>query len=549
VEAFSVIATMISDCTRRDVLRAMLGLPAALAACSSSSRPTIPDGEIVGASELVGHRLRNHTSISLPADKWERKRIVIVGGGVAGLAAAWRLRKAGLSDFVLLELEQAAGGTARSGKSPVTAYPWGAHYLPVPMSDNHELIALLDEMNLLEGRAEDGSPIIAEQFLCRDPEERVFYRGHWYEGLYLRAGASSEDLQQLDRFNAEINRLVAWRDRRGRRAFVIPVAACSDDAEMIALDRISMARWMNERGFNSPRLRWFVEYGCRDDYGLTLAQTSAWAGLFYFCARLPKPGVETQPFITWPEGNGRLIAHLYQQAKEQIRTGFAVTEIIPTETNGRSGVDVIAISHDEREAIGFRAEKVIFAAPHFLSRHVIRPWRDNPPDHIAEFRYGAWMVANLHLKERPAGCGFPLAWDNVLYDSPALGYVTATHQRGPERGPTVLTYYYPLTDAAQNEARKKLLALSREEWAEVVLSDLQRAHPDIRELTTRLDVMRWGHAMISPHPGFIWNRARQAAINSYRGIHFAHSDLSGVALFEEAFHHGLRAADELLQTN
>ncbi len=29
-------------------------------------------------------------------------------------------------------------------------------------------------------------------------------------------------------------------------------------------------------------------------------------------------------------------------------------------------------------------------------------------------------------------------------------------------------------------------------------------------------------------------------------MHFAHSDLSGVALFEEAFYHGLRAAEEVL---
>jgi hypothetical protein len=27
-------------------------------------------------------------------------------------------------------------------------------------------------------------------------------------------------------------------------------------------------------------------------------------------------------------------------------------------------------------------------------------------------------------------------------------------------------------------------------------------------------------------------------------VHFAHSDLSGLAIFEEAFFHGLRAADE-----
>jgi hypothetical protein len=139
-----------------------------------------------------------------------------------------------------------------------------------------------------------------------------------------------------------------------------------------------------------------------------------------------------------------------------------------------------------------------------------------------------------------------LAWDNVLYDSPSLGYVVATHQRGLDRGPTVFTYYYPLCDEDPRESRSKLLAAGRAEWADVALADLTRAHPDIRNLTERLDVMRWGHAMIRPRPGFMWSQARLSAATAYRGIHFAHSDLSGVALFEEAFYHGIRAADEVL---
>ncbi len=539
---------MNSNCTRREILTAFLGLPVALAACNSRSSLPLPDGEIVGASNEIGHRVRDGWRVTPSADQWESRKVVIVGGGVAGLTAARRLLKTGFNDFVLLELEQAAGGTARSGKSALTAYPWGAHYLPVPLKENVALLELVNEMGLLEGYAEDGSPIIGEQFLCRDPEERIFYRGRWYEGLYLRAGASADDLAQLDRFNVEINRWVKWRDGRGRRAFAIPVATSSDDAEVTALDKISMAQWLDQRSFTSPRLRWWIEYGCRDDYGLKLEQTSAWAGLFYFCARMIAPGHETQPFMTWPEGNGRLVAHLYDKAKARVRTGLAVTEIIPTDLNGKQGVDVIAVDHAGNRAVGIHAEQVIFAAPHFLSRYVIRPWRDAPPAHVAEFQSGAWMVANLHLKERPSpGSGFPLAWDNVLYESQALGYVVATHQRGLDRGPTVLTYYYPLTDADHNAARKRLLSLDRAQWADVVLTDLQRAHPDIRDLTTRLDVMRWGHAMISPRPGFIHGNARRAAAKPYRGIHFAHSDLSGVALFEEAFYQGNRAADEVMR--
>jgi len=133
-----------------------------------------------------------------------------------------------------------------------------------------------------------------------------------------------------------------------------------------------------------------------------------------------------------------------------------------------------------------------------------------------------------------------------LYESPSLGYVVATHQRGLDRGPTVFTYYYPLTDANPHEARARLLSTDWKGWADVALSDLQRAHRDIRALTRRLDVMRWGHAMIRPRAGFLWGGARQKAQQPFGPVHFAHTDLSGVPLFEEAFDHGLRAAEEVL---
>src|SRR5690606_25642807 len=102
----------------------------------------------------------------------------------------------------------------------------------------------------------------------RDPDERLFYKGHWYEGLYPRAGASRDDLSQLARFHREVDAWVAFRDAKGRRAFTLPMAKGSDDAEVTALDRISMADWLDAKGFTSQRLRWYVDYACRDDYGL-----------------------------------------------------------------------------------------------------------------------------------------------------------------------------------------------------------------------------------------------------------------------------------------
>ena len=521
-----------------------------MAACRGTSVPALPAGEIVGASDVFGHRLRDGVQVSVPADAWTNIPVVIVGGGVAGLSAARRLIKSGFDDFVLIELEKAPGGTSRSGSNQNISFPWGAHYIPAPMKENGELVALLNEMGVLEGTDKDGEPIVREEFLCRDPEERVFYKGRWYEGLYLHAGESVEDSNQFQKFNAEVSRWVSWRDSKGRRAFTLPVSACSDDVEVTALDRISMGQWLNERGFNSPRLRWWVDYACRDDYGMTLDQTSAWAGLFYFCSRVNKPEIESQPLITWPEGNGRLVSHLFDTARSRIQLGTAAVELIPVEENGKTWIEVTTLDQDGRSPRGYRAQRVIFAAPKFVARYVIRAFRESPPSYLAEFQFGSWMVANLTLRDRPVQSlhrDFPLAWDNVLYESPSLGYVVATHQRGRDHGPTVFTYYYPLCDEDARTARTRLLETDWRAWADVTLTDLSRAHPDIRNLVERLDVMRWGHAMIRPRTGFMWGPARLEGARPYRSIHFAHSELSGVALFEEAFDVGLRAADEVLK--
>ena len=536
---------------RRELLAAFLGAPLALAACRGrQAEVRFPEGEIVGASDEVGHRLRDHRRVEVAEENWQRTGVVIVGAGVAGLAAAWRLLRGGVEDFVVLELEQAAGGTSRSGERREAAvpYPWGAHYLPAPAKENRALVSLLDEMGVLEGRDDGGEPVVAEQFLCRDPEERVFYKGRWYEGLYLHAGETAEEAAQLEAFNREIDRWADWRDAAGRRAFAIPVSRGSSDAEVTALDRLTMKEWMDARGYTSPRLRWLVDYACRDDYGMTLEQTSAWAGLFYFASRMKRGETEAQPLITWPEGNGRLVAHLYAKAAGHVRLGLAVADILPRDGEERSGVDVLALSHDARQSFGFHAEQVIFAAPQFLTRYLVRPYRDGAcPEHVREFEYGSWMVANLFLNERPREMsGFPLAWDNVLYESPSLGYVVATHQRGLDRGASVFTYYYALTDTEPRAARTRLLDTDWRGWADITLTDMARAHPDIRTLCRRLDVMHWGHAMIRPRTGFVWGGAREAAARPSRSIHFAHSDLSGVALFEEAFDHGLRAAEEVI---
>lgn len=528
--------------SRRELLATFLGAPFALAACRDQSAPArFPDGEIVGQNATLGHVLREGKTFDVAADNWRSVKVVIIGGGVAGLSASWKLSRQNFNDYVLLELEKEIGGTSRSGTGQPVSFPWGAHYLPVPFQENTELIELLDEMALTEGRSSNGDLLVKEEFLCREPEERVFYKGRWYEGLYLNAGASDEDKRQFAQFQKQIDHWVDWRDYAGKRAFVVPSAHCSNNVEVTALDRISFGEWLRQNGFTSERLNWYCDYACRDDYGLKLEQTSAWAGLFYFCSRVRKSGDESQPFITFPEGNGRFVNHLSVKVKDKILRSHMVVSIVPNE----KGVDVVCLADNELR--GFHCEKVIYASPMFTAPYVIRGFNDDAPFAANEFQHNAWFVANLFLNDRPKlrfAKDFPLAWDNVFYESPSLGYVNATHQKGIDYGPAVWTYYYPMCH--EENGRTKLFNYDWHELTDVCMTDVARAHPDIYELCDHVDIMRWGHAMISPRPNFIGSETRAKAQRPYRNTHFAHTDLSGIALFEEAFYHGIRAAKELL---
>jgi len=66
---------------RRELLTGFLGLPVALAACRRTETP-LPAGEIVGASDVFGHRVRDGLRVEIPQDAWSNIPLVIVGPGL-----------------------------------------------------------------------------------------------------------------------------------------------------------------------------------------------------------------------------------------------------------------------------------------------------------------------------------------------------------------------------------------------------------------------------------------------------------------------------------
>jgi hypothetical protein len=72
-------------------------------------------------------------------------------------------------------------------------------------------------------------------------------------------------------------------------------------------------------------------------------------------------------------------------------------------------------------------------------------------------------------------------------------------------------------------------------------------HPEIRDLVEHIELWPWGHGMISPGIHWLWNPLRQEMQDPVGNIHFAHSDMSGVSIFEEAQYHGIQAAKRILE--
>ena len=511
---------------RRELLRALLGAPAlgVLGGCEAPPPEPVP-ASLRGADAERGHRLVRDVTGDWSSAPIRRVPVAIVGGGPAGLSAGWSLARLGV-EFALYELEDELGGTSRSDRSEVSAYPLGAHYLPLPDPANEPLRELLREMGAL---GEGDLP--APEVTVREPEERVFFRGYWYPGLYPYAGASDHDLAQLRRFQRVLDRFASLRDGQGRRAFALPLARSSMDSDLVALDRETAGEWMDRKGFTSRRLRWLCDYACRDDYGLPLAETSAWALLFYWVSRMAGPGEDTAPLLTWPEGNGALVAHLREAVGERAHPGHVVSAIASDE----AGV-TLQMTAAGGERLRVRADRCVLAVPDFVRAQLMAGSVDPSP-------YSSWLVTNLHLRERPAELGSEPAWDNVLYESESLGYVCATHQRGRDFGPTVWTHYLPLL---REDARQALLDAEPAALADAVLHDVERAHPDLRARVERSELWRWGHAMVAPRPGFLEGGHRLERRSAPIGrVHPAHTDISGVALFEEAFFHGTRAAAEV----
>lgn len=519
----------------------LAGIAIAFPACSfvhnKNSFPTI----IAGANSQTGHLLREN-KFPEPS-RTEKISLAIVGGGVSGLSASRWLKKNGFDDFKLFELDTAAGGNSKSGKNEVSSYPFAAHYLPIPNENFKELIDFLSEHNVITGFDEKNLPIYNEYYICFEPEERLFYRGIWQDGLPPKTGLNENEISELSRFfkQAEIYKNAIGKDNLP--AFAIPLEFSSKDDEFMQLDYMTFEEYLKKERYTSSFLLWYLNYCCKDDYGTSIVHTSAWAAFHYFACRSGKASnAESSDVLTWPEGNNFLVKKLTSQIESHVHTEMLTYRV------DRVGDfwNCYVFDVKTKQSVKYICDQVILATPQFVNKKILIAETTVNWD---EFSYYPWIVANITIKDKKELNGLQsLSWDNVLYDSKSLGYVNACHQSFDMHKPqTVITYYYNFSEKSAKEERQAIYEKDESYWKNFIIDDLKKSHPDIEQIVESIDVNVLGHGMVSPVVNFRTSHSRRVLGIGLDNLYFAHSDISGISIFEQAFYRGIFAANQVLK--
>lgn len=529
--------------------RTFLGASAAAAALGAASYLKLESLPVTvqypGRTE--GHWLRDRAARPV-AGSARTAEVVVVGSGVAALTAAWKLTKEGVRDIVVV-LGPELFGNAAAGHAHGIAYPTGAHYLPLPSLESLHVREMLFDLNVILEDPFGTSPYYDERYLLHAPSERVFYKGAWQDGYLPIEGVPASERDQHVAFFKRIEGYSSEEGADGRRGFTVPLELASRDARFLALDQMTFAAWLNQQGFTAPTLTWYLDYCCRDDYGRGAAEVSAYAGLHYFAARIGLArNAQRGAVLTWPEGLNAITRGLVAHA--DLGAGRLLEGIATSIAEDGEGVRIEGMTfagETPGEPFLFKARQAIVAMPLFVAQHVVSGLLDIGFDRASHLpAYAPWMVSNFILHAFPEEAeGAPLAWDNVGYGSRDLGYVVSTHedirQSRPER--TAFTAYSALADMTPEAGRRWLDEASAETLLKRASQDLRDAYGwRLGPCVESVEITARGHAMASPTPGYRSNPGL-AKLAAHRGrIQFAHADLSGYSVFEEAAWWGYRAA-------
>jgi protoporphyrinogen/coproporphyrinogen III oxidase len=424
--------------------------------------------------------------------------VVIVGGGIAGLSAAWRLRH---RDVLLLEAGDRLGGRMRSDSCGEYWLNYGAHLFPGPGS----LVGAMARECDLETVPVTGSMMGLAVGSTLLGNGRV-------ETYPIRLPLSVRDRVAFAKAGVKVQRAVAryqrvaqrfdFEDDRTFAAFLGPLPSPVRDIFSCAAHRASAE--LNE-----------LSAGC----GIGLFAL-VWGGKRSLIAR------------NLLGGSGRLPAALGRELGERARTGCRVHAIRP------DGADLV-VDHDCGEV---SARHVIVAAQAPYAAPLVARVAAQTAVALSHLTYGAFLTVAVETSETtamPYDDLYAIATPGRVFDM-FTNQAHALRRAAPRRAGGSLMLFAGAERAAALSHEPDELIIDR------FLADLHDLYPQTRGVIAGAKVRRWELGNVYARPGRGRLQASlEGALGAHENLHLAGDYFAELGNIEAAARTGLAAAERV----
>lgn len=410
--------------------------------------------------------------------------VVVIGGGLAGLTAAWRLRD---RDVVVLEAEDRVGGRIRSARSGPYVLNWGAHVFAAASSATG---VLLDDVGVeardvpgrLTGMHMNGAFLSTgrvETYPLRIP---MSWSARWAllrAGARVRAGVARYDRMARPRPGEDP------QDRQIRVLQFLGDQTFRDFVGELPPEADGMFRPTVTRAGGEPE------------------QISAGTGIGYFHLVWSSGGGLSRNIVG---GSAALTDAIADQLGSRVLTGARALDAEDCGTSVRVRYEQGGVEHV------VNARQAVLAVPAPVARQIAAGLPRDLLDALERVRYGPFVA----LAVRTAETG-PQPWDDVyaigtpgrpfsmVFNMASLTRAEENGQRQP--GGSLMVY-------ASADLARRLLDLGDEEIVDIYVRELEDMFPGFRAIVEEAHVQRWPQGLPYTFPG---RHALQATLTQAPG--------------------------------